>query len=504
MEAMLARARRVQPMRALALLCALLLLCGVLPLYAASLYNHPYYDDFTFSAQTHAAWLQTHDPLQVLRAAWDTSVRVRATWQGSYTGTFLSSLQPGVFSESLYPLGAVFLLTVFLACFWFLFHTVFRRALGAGRAETAVLASLFLLLCTQLLPSPAEAFYWFNGGVGNLFVFALLALALALMVRLWAAKRRAAWLGAGLFIITFLLGGGSYGGGLLGVLVYVAAAGLSFLRKNRYRALYAALAAWFVACFLFNMLAPGNAVRAAKLGAHMAAPVAVLKSLYYGVALMGDYFTLPVAAVLLLCAPLLYRLAAASPLRFRHAVPLLALGACLLCAQLTPPLYAGAFLGGDRALNTFYISYIAYLFWAETCLLGALARRREARGAMPLALAPALRRRLSLAALCLLFVGFLGYKQADDVLYGPMNMAGGSAALSILTGEAKTYDREMTARETLLNDPSLPEVTLAPLTATPRVFMDDLLAQGALYDVKPVLCRYYGKTAVHASEGGAQ
>jgi hypothetical protein len=123
---------------------------------------------------------------------------------------------------------------------------------------------------------------------------------------------------------------------------------------------------------------------------------------------------------------------------------------------------------------------------------------------MPLSPSPALRRGLSLAALCLLLVGFLGYKQADDVLYGPMNMAGGSAALSILTGEAGTYDREMTARETLLNDPALPEVTLASLTATPRVFMDDLLTQGALYDVKPVLCRYYGKTAIRVAEGGAK
>ena len=83
------------------------------------------------------------------------------------------------------------------------------------------------------------------------------------------------------------------------------------------------------------------------------------------------------------------------------------------------------------------------------------------------------------------------------------HMAGGSAALSIVTGEAARYDREMTVRETLLNDSNQPVVTLAPLTATPAVLMEDLLAPGSAYDVRPTLCAYYHKTAVLV-EGGAQ
>lgn len=503
-KAALTRLRRVPPMRWLALGCVLLLLCAVLPLYAVSLYNHPYYDDYNFSADVRAAWLQTHSPAQVLRAAWDTSLKVRAEWQGSYTGTFLSSLQPGIFSEGLYFLSTVFLLTVFLLCFGFFWHTVLRRVLRAGRAETVTVISLFLFLGTQFLPDTGEAFYWFNGGVGNIFVYSLLALAFALMIRLWTARRGAGWLAACLFAVTFLLGGGSYGGGLFGILVYGVAAVLAFLRKNRYRFVYAALTLWFAACFMFSMAAPGNAVRAMLLGTGVSASVAVLKALYYGVALLGDFFTLPVFAVALLLAPILYRLAAGSPLRFSHPLAVLVLGICLFCAQLTPPLYAGVFLGGGRALDTDYVSFLAMLLLYETYLLGALARRREAKRLAALAPTPLLRRGITLVALCLLLVGCLGYKQPDDVLYGPMNMAGGSAALSIVRGEARQYDREMTARETLLNDAGQPVVTLAPLTQTPRVFMDDLLAADALYDVRPTLCRYYGKAAIEIAKGGGQ
>ena len=39
-------------------------------------------------------------------------------------------------------------------------------------------------------------------------------------------------------------------------------------------------------------------------------------------------------------------------------------------------------------------------------------------------------------------------------------------------------------------------VTLSPLTAVPDVFMDDLIAPDAAYDVRPSLEKYYGKEAV--------
>ena len=71
-----------------------------------------------------------------------------------------------------------------------------------------------------------------------------------------------------------------------------------------------------------------------------------------------------------------------------------------------------------------------------------------------------------------------------------------SAWLSLLDGEAAQYDREMTERERLLNDESQPVVTLAPLSAVPRIFMEDELTPGAIYDVRPSLCQYYGKEAI--------
>jgi len=323
-----------------------------------------------------------------------------------------------------------------------------------------------------------------------------------MMIRLSRARRGAPWLAAGLMALSTLLGGGSYGGGLFGLLIFLFVAGYAFAAKHRYRLIYAAVTVWFGLCFAYNVSAPGNAVRAAMIGAHPSAVKAVLQSLYYGTATIGHSLTLPVLAAGLGLAPLLYRLARESRFRFRHPLWALAGGAALYCAQLTPPLYAGVFLGGGRITDTYYYSLIVLLLLYETYALGALARRRERAAAPHVTLTAVARRRLALACACLFLLGCAGYKQPGDTRYGPMNMAGGSAALSLVTGEARRYDREMSAREALLNDPAQPVVTLSPLTSTPRVFMEDLLPPGATYDVRPMLCRYYGKDAI-LLEGGA-
>ena len=54
----------------------------------------------------------------------------------------------------------------------------------------------------------------------------------------------------------------------------------------------------------------------------------------------------------------------------------------------------------------------------------------------------------------------------------------------------------MAAREALLNDETQPVVTLEPLSAVPRVLMEDLITPNAVYDVRESLCLYYGKQEI--------
>ena len=56
-------------MRAFAWLCVGALVLSTLPLYAIAFYNHPYYDDFGFSAGVHQAWKATGSLPAVFAAA---------------------------------------------------------------------------------------------------------------------------------------------------------------------------------------------------------------------------------------------------------------------------------------------------------------------------------------------------------------------------------------------------------------------------------------------------
>ena len=155
-------------------------------------------------------------------------------------------------------------------------------------------------------------------------------------------------------------------------------------------------------------------------------------------------------------------------------------------------LYSIASIGAGRIVNTYFISFVTGWFGYVYYLAGWAARHWKPLGECT----PRRFGALALLAVCLLGMGCLSFRRSGDALYGVQNLSGPSAALSMLTGEAAQYDREMTQREVLLNDESQPVITLAPLTANPSVFMDDLLEVGAVYDVRPSLCAYYGKEAI--------
>ena len=476
--------------RALLWLSVAALVVGTLPLYAISFSNHPYYDDYGFSAGVHQAWTQEGTLGAVLSAAWESARWTRENWQGTYTGTLLSNVQPGVFSEGLYFLGTFVLLTAMIACFLYFFAVVFGR-LGVDRTGRWTLGCLAVTLMIQFMPDVGEAFFWFNGGIGNIFIYSLMALAAALMVRLAGAKGHAVGLTAALCLLMVLLGGGSYGGGLFGLCMLAVCLVWMLRVRHARRWRFLGLTALLLICFVYSMSAPGNAVRAGVIGYQTSAFKAVLQSLYYGVAQMGAYVRLELIAITLAVLPALYRAAQKSPWRFSHPWLVLGLMGALYCAQMTPPLYSIASIGAGRIVNTYFVSFVALWFLAMYYLAGFAAQRLGA-----LSLTARGYGALLGAALCALALGCLAAKPEGEPLYGVQNLSGPSAAISILSGEAAQYDAEMTLREQALNDPAKPVVTLSPLTAVPDVFMDDLIAPDAAYDVRPSLEKYYGKEAV--------
>ena len=117
---------------------------------------------------------------------------------------------------------------------------------------------------------------------------------------------------------------------------------------------------------------------------------------------------------------------------------------------------------------------------------------------------PTLASRLKAATLLLiagmLVVGCMAWHPHGAASYGPQNMAGGSALRSIITGEAADFDAAMEAREQILNDATLTDVSLAPITDAPANFMGDALGSDNLDYVLSLFAEYYNKATVRVAE----
>ena len=490
------------PNQALAWLCVALLLLSLTPLYALSFYNHACYDDFGFSIRTHDAWRATGSLWQTIRAAAENTAIIRGTWEGTYTTSFISALQPALFGENLYWVATVVLLTFFLFALWFFLRQVLVKGLGVDKTTfwLALCAVSFVMI--QFVPELSESFFWFNGGVAYTLMWSLMLVRYGVMVSQARAQKAGAriLLAALLVLLSALLGGAKYST----VLFSCCADGLltleSFARRRKGR--FGRLAAFLVLLggLVFSALAPGNAIRAQTLHGGMSAPKAVLQALYFGVALMGHWFSLPLMVVWALVGWKLCEALRGCSLRFVHPVWITLLSVGLFCAQLVPTLYTGNYLGDGRTLNTYFYTFVLMSCALTLYWLGWSLRRWDGWitrfPAIGASQKGGLRYAALLAAAVLLLIGCVAYRPAGSVDYGPQNTATGSALYSLLKGEAARYDAAMDQRDAVMNDESQTDAVLYPVQDIPAAFMGDATESDNQRYVKELYAEYYQKLRV--------
>ncbi len=476
--------RRVSS-RMLSWLCVLGLLASLIPLYGLSFFNHACYDDFGFSLRTHDAWLSSGSFLATVRAAVENTIGIRNTWEGTYATSFISALQPALFGEHLYWIATFVLLTFFLFANWFFLKQVLVHEFHLEGAAFRMAYCALCFVMIQFVPELSEAYFWFNGGVAYTLLWSVCLLRIGVWLRYIRTQKLHTWLI--LLALTLAAGGAKYSTLLLAVLVDALFVLHAFVRKRQSRWLELAQWAVLILCFVFSMTAPGNGVRAETLMGGMSAPRAILQAFYFGLALIGDWVTLPV-----LVAWLLVAWQASGPLRrskwtFRYPLLVTGMAVCLFCAQLAPTLYTGNYIGDGRTLNTYYDTFLLMgcalsLYW-----MGWFLRRKNAD-----ICTSSLRVGALAAALVLFCVGCAGY--------GLDGMASVSALRSLVNGEARAYDQAMRERTAALLDPSQPIVTLYPVSNIPDAFMGDALESDHLEYVSHLYADYYDKQQVHIAD----
>lgn len=264
----------------IAFLAVLLYLISLIPIFLFSSYCHPLADDFTYGLLVHRAVVSGGGIPEILSAAAETVRDYYFTWQGTFSAIFLFALQPGAFSESAYFLTPFIIIGCLSLSTFVLMHFVYCRLLGGKSSQAVILSALTLLLSVQMVTNQAQAFYWFNGAsyYAVFYSFSLLFFAGIGTLLLDAGKKVHPVLTGCCALLAVLIGGGNYSTALTTSFIasVLCAAWLFFKKPGRFR--LAVILLILLVSFAISVLAPGNAVRAAR-EASISPVLAILLSL---------------------------------------------------------------------------------------------------------------------------------------------------------------------------------------------------------------------------------
>ena len=336
----------------------ILLFISIIPIIWVSFYSHPIADDFGFSKQVNHIINNGGGIFDVFSASFQQVKETYFGWQGTYASVFIFSIQPAAFSENLYFLTTIVMLTALITSTLFFINTIFKVC-GLNCKVGLIVSCVILLLSIHFVPDKNEAFFWWNGSSYYTLFYSFSLLFFAVVIRLYYTKslvRRIA-----LFIFSILLsvviGGGNYSTALLTSVILILVTCILFFKKRKLWHYYVIVLFVLLISFSISMIAPGNKVRASAVSG-MSPIRSILFSLYYAFEFLAKWTGLAQISGFIIIA--IISLVLTKKLRFQFKYPFIIFVVTFLifATQLTPPLYAMSSVGAGRQVNIYYYSYL--------------------------------------------------------------------------------------------------------------------------------------------------
>lgn len=465
-------------------LLLLALFISLVPILLMGIYAVPAADDFSYGAPAHIAYVESGSIGAAAAAAVDKTVESYFSWQGSFAAIFLMALQPAVFSESLYALTPfIMLFSLVLGTFLFC-RGFFGELLGLDKELPPIIAALLCILSVQLIPSPVQGLYWFNGAVYYVFFHGLMLIFCAMSIRLILKSSRLCSLG--LCVLGFILGGGNYVTALsLTILVICAMTLLLIMKDSRWRRLL--LPTFFLlASFALNIAAPGNSVRQAAQEISIGPVRAILMSFQQGISYSVQWLSLPVLGMLVFLGIILWKPLGGSGFHFRFPALLTLFSYCIFSAMFCPPIYALGNVGDKRLLNIIYFAWLLLLAINLCYWLGWFAKRILRSSSEKASLSFS-----AFAAACIVLLGCCAGSLASGTGFSSLAAMG-----SLLSGEAKAYHDCAQRRFEVLNDDSVKAARLERFPCQPYLLFFDDITEDPKDWRNEDMSSFYGKDSV--------
>lgn len=455
----------------------------LIPLLVITKYNVPSADDFAFGAASHLRYEETGSFIQAALAAVQEVKENYFGWQGTFSAIFLMALQPAVFGEQFYFLGTIIVLSSLIAGIFYFCLRLFNGVFGMEKSAAGIVAVVIAAVCIQLVPSPVQGYFWYNGSVYYGFFYGLSLLIFGLAIQ--AVQKQGLWRWILLCVLAVIVGGGNYVTALTCAIVGVCAVLLLALLKNKnWKKLLVPLV-FFLLAFCVNIIAPGNAVRQVAVQHEPNALSAIISSFSRGAWYSLHWLSLPMLGVMVLLLPLLWDCALKSRFKFGYPLLISVFSYCLLSAMFCPSMYAMGNDGDNRLINIIYYAYVFLIIANEFYWLGWLSERLA--GKLPGGEGVSLPVFAAVSGVCLVCCG----------LFILNNGYSSIMALGELTsGEAQEYYTCAQERLEILKDEQIKDAQLESYPQQPYLlFFDDITTDPTDWR-NTAVSYYYGKDSV--------
>lgn len=479
----------------------IILAITLVPLLWIAFFNHSCADDFSYGLLSRYAWVDTHNIFAVFKAVITQIKLSYLGWQGTYSAIAVFALQPAIWGEQFYFLSTFILLTVFL----YGTFSFFRASIGYiyNRNDIAdIICFTVAILCIQLLPSPVQGLYWWNGSSFYVLFHSVMLIQIGHLIKIYYNESclNSQFI-TGLILGAFLAGG-NYISALLTTELTCLILLLCILSKKKVVRKIGGIALITLIGFFINVLAPGNAVRQSNF-VSMPPVKAVLYSFHEAYIFMNAWTTPILIATLIFLLPFILKLYDKKELS-KPKIQLfyvLSFLFAIFASSFTPTLYAFGSEGPGRVQN------IRFFLWIIICILAEITTVHYitfySQKAFGINYIQSIRNVCSPQMLISFFTAIsitTCFFVTNYVFIGNKNtLTSISAIYSLYNGDARLYDDIAKKRmEILLSDKK--EVELDLFTAKPYVlFFDDIQSNPKDWRNMDV-ARFYRKDMVYLKE----
>lgn len=465
----------------------LIYLISIIPLLILSAYAYPCADDFGYGAACHQTWVQTHSVWQTIWQAMLTAYDRYFTWQGTFSSVFLFALQPAVFGETLYWVTTPIMLVLLTLGVWYIMKVVLGKCLGADRHSVMIITSLVLFFTVQCMVDGAQGLFWYNGAAHYIIMHSLYLVLVALQIGQLRKEKGAWWETVFSTLLAFFISGGNYITALLyGITVFTFIIILIWEKQKKKILRLIVPFVVFIIGFLFNVMAPGNAVRQENFADTPGVISSVLISfsdcLQY---VLGEWLDWRVVFMAVLILPVALRVVRKTTFRFRYPLLVAGYSYCCLSAMFTPTIFATGSIGANRIHNVIYSMFLILLALNVIYVTGWMVQK----GYLTVKTNGQDKRyfiQIFMIGICM--VGITAF-------IAPETYTSAEALNTIFSGEAESFRKTNMQRRTILVDEQVRDVILPRYEEVPSLlYIDDISTES---DWKSDgMCRFYDKDTI--------